>query len=1403
MSEPSSCVSIIGSEEQSSSGAEATSPAPPEAAAPAPAAEHQPDAPQSTEQKCESPQPASSTPHELVQLIAIGSNDPIASSTLPNYSTAAQGLCEDPEDPEDSEVSEAYPKTPTTPDTAVLLRAHSEPALTPIGHLVYPGEDQHGLHADPPPHYPDVIPSDDEVTGSGSEVDGKSSPRIHRRHSLVECSSSNPFGLPQTDGFESLVKHGSQTVFTSQQRIQPLPPAVFLRQVSEEDKPLSQSGSTPRSSINAGRNTPSISEADYDVIIEDRRDAANRFLAHDAQDRQLDASTLSLPTVPHEIVPHDAKYHERVRDEKTDVVRQHTHLRREFPVGVAPHQTILPSPTHSLVFDTDGLSAAENLTEPSDDERRMSVSLGSMEYNSIYDGERVHVVDYAHYSVDYHLDELDRQQKESVETMEYLHIRLHMLQKEMKRLERSREYLKKEEQHLNELYEEREEQYRNLVILSSKQEVARACEQLADKLGLDGMIEHEEAELAAAQRATAPSYEMDSLLSGMECSAVTSSTNDGDMDTVESPAKPSHPNDDEVPTRQAQYETSESGSPQRSPLSPKSMSSPNSPIRMASDSSDANVPVHMEVVIRHHLRHVHHHTLRSNLSPRAQPTPAPSLSLPTVFHQLSPIPEKAKFGRNAAGIGQLSNTPPDRHRNRSPKLAPPVSMPHTHWSLTRPFSLEDSDGVGDSDEAEVVLHHSHLYHQQHPDNNQRRGLRRLKGVSSTLLADGHDELSQDNFSSSFDFHHPHDTEHSDSNIRRRNKLSASHSQLTTPEPHMHSYQFVYDDESNSDSDSDISMMKASKAPSELRRYQHLPTFRANKNVKKKETQHFTNEHFGAGDNRIVPLKRKRTSTYLKSAWFRFPHLLQRPFLAAYWRHDGKTDERVLVRDEKARRATWSELFYDVVFAVSFAQLSLEFESDISGYGFAQFLVLFTMVWTIWETSTGYSNRYNTNDLMHALYYFVQISCVYVLTLNLKIDPTASVVAYCIAIAATNILQLWASEVEKRARKLARSHALLDLIRLLPFLISLAFDPDSVDPLWLWGLGSVIGVAIPWVKRFVQPLRIPFTIEHLHERFGLLTIVVVGEQVIAVFASDINQTTETYVAGMLGILMAVSFKTLYHDVQAHVQKKHAMRSSHFKASVWYSSHLPLQLSMEGAAVGVGLVLRSRINEITSPVAYHKFDTSARWVFCGFVSSVIAFTTVLDLTHESFERVYVSQRIRVTVKFVVASTIAALAFWSTLDSLALLGIVTAMCSCLACFDVHASAPNLAVLRDYHKTRMRMMAKSTEMDAERLRREIELERLRERREQYDAVPVADMNSGSSRPRRSPSRVRFADAPAIVAATVESDEATDTGAVELTEIEMDPPFNDRNGTQSQQPQNHMRTHSQTLRAHSLPQLN
>jgi low temperature requirement protein LtrA len=281
-------------------------------------------------------------------------------------------------------------------------------------------------------------------------------------------------------------------------------------------------------------------------------------------------------------------------------------------------------------------------------------------------------------------------------------------------------------------------------------------------------------------------------------------------------------------------------------------------------------------------------------------------------------------------------------------------------------------------------------------------------------------------------------------------------------------------------------------------------------------------------------------------------------------------------EEGERRATWLELFFDLIFVVAIAQLAHNFKEDFSFIGFAKLALLFVPVWWCWIGATFYDTRFDNDGLVDRLITLVQMAIAATIAANIHHGLDSSSVEFALSyIAFRGVLicqYLHAGYHVPKARPLTNWYAVGFTISIIFWLISV-FVPLPWR-LILWGLGLIIDFATP-LTAGQRVAKIPPDMAHTTERIGLFTIIVLGESIVAVVkgVSDREWTPTSIAIALLGLSIAFSFWWMYFDT-VDGSPLQAMKQGKMKVALtWLYSHLPLAIGLTATGVGVEKMIHS--------------------------------------------------------------------------------------------------------------------------------------------------------------------------------------------------------------------------------------
>ncbi len=275
---------------------------------------------------------------------------------------------------------------------------------------------------------------------------------------------------------------------------------------------------------------------------------------------------------------------------------------------------------------------------------------------------------------------------------------------------------------------------------------------------------------------------------------------------------------------------------------------------------------------------------------------------------------------------------------------------------------------------------------------------------------------------------------------------------------------------------------------------------------------------------------------------------------------------------QSRRASWLELFFDLIFVAAVAQVSVPLTLDYTLHGLARYALMFLLIWWAWLGHTMYSSRFDSDDILHRVLTFVQMFAAAAMAANAKAafdsrDSAGFAAAYAVLRTVQSIQYF-------RARRLRATRQLTTLYAFGFGLAALGWGVAAVVPIpnrfYVWTVALIVDLSTPWVAaRYTH--KFPPHPEHLPERFGLFTIILLGESVAAVMRGMESQESwpvTAAISALSGLGLAFGYWWWYFDIakgagERRVQSRRSLGAFH----LWTYTHFPLYLSI--AVVGVGV------------------------------------------------------------------------------------------------------------------------------------------------------------------------------------------------------------------------------------------
>jgi low temperature requirement protein LtrA len=296
---------------------------------------------------------------------------------------------------------------------------------------------------------------------------------------------------------------------------------------------------------------------------------------------------------------------------------------------------------------------------------------------------------------------------------------------------------------------------------------------------------------------------------------------------------------------------------------------------------------------------------------------------------------------------------------------------------------------------------------------------------------------------------------------------------------------------------------------------------------------------------------------------------------------------------KERHTSWLENFYDLIVAIIVYQLSRDLNQDVSLYGFLSFVALFMPALWAWIGVTFYSTRFETDDLTHRLLMLLQIAAAVFMAVSIPdgLGKNSAWFALSYAVIRT-ILVLEYLRTRRHvpaARQLTTRYSIGFSIAAGIWFVSLFVPPPIRFVFWIIGLGVDIGTPL-W---FARQLSVQFAphIQHLPERFGSFTIIVLGISILGVVngIAAHNWTASSIISAGLGLGIAFSLWWIYFDTVDGSEIRALRENKQIGLYVtWLYIHFPLIIGFTAFGVSVEHIVLS--NQALA------LPSSEKWLLC---------------------------------------------------------------------------------------------------------------------------------------------------------------------------------------------------------------
>jgi low temperature requirement protein LtrA len=291
---------------------------------------------------------------------------------------------------------------------------------------------------------------------------------------------------------------------------------------------------------------------------------------------------------------------------------------------------------------------------------------------------------------------------------------------------------------------------------------------------------------------------------------------------------------------------------------------------------------------------------------------------------------------------------------------------------------------------------------------------------------------------------------------------------------------------------------------------------------------------------------------------------------------------------------------------------------VSVRGLASFVVVFALIWIAWINGSLYLELHGREDGRTRSIVFVQMGILVLLAVFTADAADGSGRGFAVVYATYQVFQtglwysVWRQDRRDRPEFLATTGGYVVGMGVSATVIGASALLPATPRLLVWaglGVAWIVGIAVA-ARRSRAGLGLTPT-DSLVERFGLFTIIVLGEVVIGVVdgLSVAERDAKTIMTGMLALSMGFGFWWIYFDLVGN----RLPRANRTALANWVMSHLPVALAI--TAAGAGMVsLIGHAHDTTTPAG-------TSWLLGGAVATGLLALVLIEQALADAERLSV--------------------------------------------------------------------------------------------------------------------------------------------------------------------------------------
>ncbi|MCU1397760.1 MAG: low temperature requirement protein [Acidimicrobiales bacterium] len=282
-------------------------------------------------------------------------------------------------------------------------------------------------------------------------------------------------------------------------------------------------------------------------------------------------------------------------------------------------------------------------------------------------------------------------------------------------------------------------------------------------------------------------------------------------------------------------------------------------------------------------------------------------------------------------------------------------------------------------------------------------------------------------------------------------------------------------------------------------------------------------------------------------------------------------------DEEHRASTPLELLFDLCFVVAVSQAAAQLHAGLAGdhvrHSIAGYVTVFFAIWWAWLNFTWFASAYDTDDVPYRLLTLLQIAGVLVLAAGVRgaFDGnfTTITIGYIVMRLALTAQWLRAAAQDPGGRRTPLRYVVALVVTQTGWIVRLSL-PLS------WGYASfVFLVLVELAGPFWAERRDGMTTwhpEHIAERYGLFTIIVLGECILSAFVAVDSAIGSGGISARLMVIAGAGLIAMFGLWWTYfgLRADEMLRERRHLSWVWGYGHYFLFASIAAMGAGIALV-----------------------------------------------------------------------------------------------------------------------------------------------------------------------------------------------------------------------------------------